>query len=330
LDGRDPITERKRAKSVKSGPMTFGAAVKALLEAKEPEWRNAKHRAQWRMTLTEYAKPLAGMPVAAVDTEAILGVLKPLWQTRLDTAARLRGRIEAVLDFARAKGFLPHDRANPARWKGHLAHLLPKRGRLSRGHHAAMPYREVPAFMARLREPQTVAARALEFLILTAARTGEARGARWAEIDFEAKVWTVPRERMKAARTHRVPLSVRALAILAELSETKTGAFIFPGSRKDGRLSNNAFRRLKLGEFTIHGCRSSFRDWAGDATHFPREIAEAALAHVVGDMTEAAYRRSDALEKRRELMEAWAAYCCQPETVKVISLRGDLSKKRSP
>jgi integrase len=226
-----------------------------------------------------------------------------------------------VLDYAKAKGFLPHDRANPARWKGHLAHLLSKRGELSRGHHAAMPYQNVPAFLARLRERQTVAARALEFLILTAARSGEVLGARWSEIDFEAKVWTVPPARMKAAREHRVPLSGRALAILEEIF-AGAGLFIFPGSRKDERLSNNAFRRLSLGGFTVHGFRSTFRDWVGDQTHFPREVAEAALAHATGDMTERAYRRSDALEKRRALMEAWAAYCCQPKAAKVVALRG--------
>ena len=333
-DGRDPIAERRTAERAKDGPMTFSEAATSLLEAKASEWRNAKHRAQWRMTLTEYAKPLANMPVAAVDTEAVLSVLKPLWQTKPETASRLRGRIEAVLDFARAKGDIPQDRANPARWKGHLAHLLPKRGKLTRGHHAAMAYRDVPAFIGKLREQETVAAAALELLILTASRTGEVLGARWDEFDLDAKVWTVPAARMKAARAHRVPLPERALEILTELAEVRTGELVFPGQRAAQAvpgvalpLSNMAFtmllRRMELGDVTVHGFRSAFRDWCGDASHFPREVAEAALAHVIGDKAEQAYRRSDALEKRRELMEAWASFCeGNPPNVVALTRRG--------
>jgi integrase len=222
-----------------------------------------------------------------------------------------------VIDFARAKGLLQHDRANPARWKGHLQHLLAKRGELSRGHHAAMPYQDVPDFMARLRARQTVAARALEFLILTAVRTGEVLGSCWDEIDFEAKVWTIPAHRMKAGRQHCVPLSGRALAILEEVSGG-AGLFIFPG-RGGGGLSGNAFRRVGLSDFTVHRFRSAFRDWCGDQTNFPREIAEAALAHATGDATERAYRRGTALQKRRELMEAWAGFC-EPRAANVVAL----------
>jgi integrase len=250
-------------------------------------------------------------PVEEIDTEAVLSVLQPLWQTIAETASRLRGRIEAVLDFAKAHG--RREGENPARWRGHLDKLLPKRQKLSRGHFAAMPYAEVPTFMAALREREALAATALEFTILTAARSGEALGAHWVEIDFEAKVWNIPAARMKAAREHRVPLSGRALAILKKLSATRLNEFVFPGQQRGKPLSPMALtmvlRRMKRDAVTVHGFRSAFRDWCGEETHFPREIAEAALAHVTGDKTEQAYRRGDALEKRRALMDAWASYC---------------------
>jgi integrase len=220
----------------------------------------------------------------------------------------LRGRIEAVLDFAKARGWRSGE--NPARWRGHLALILPKRLKLVRRHHAAMPYTEVPGFMAALRERGAMASLALEFLILTAARSGEVLGARWPEIDLEAKVWTIPASRMKAGREHRVPLSSRAMTILAQLADAKTGEFVFPGQRHGKSLSSTTLemvlRRMKVEGATVHGFRPAFRDWAGNETHFPRELAETALAHVIGDKAEQAYRRSDALEKRRGLMEAWA------------------------
>jgi integrase len=223
----------------------------------------------------------------------------------------LRGRIEAVLDAAKAQGHRSGE--NPAAWRGHLAHLLPKRGILTRGHHAAMAYADVPAFVAQLREREALAALALEFCILTAARSGEVLVARWSEVDFAAKVWTVPAERMKAAREHRIPLSERAFAILEKLSEARTGELVFPGQRAGRPLSVMAMemllRRMDQDAVTVHGFRSAFRDWAGNETHFPREVAEAALAHVVGDKAEQAYRRGDALEKRRALMSAWASFC---------------------
>jgi integrase len=265
------------------------------------------------MTLREYAAPLRSKHVDEITTEDVLAVLQPIWREKPETASRLRGRIEAVLDAARARGFIPRNEANPARWRGHLDHLLPKRGKLSRGHHAALPYAELPAFLASLREREAVAALALEFTILTAARSGEVLGARWLEIDLATKVWAVPAARMKAAREHRIPLSAAALAILEKLAEAKTGEYVFPGRSADRPLSVMAMemvlRRMKVEGVTVHGFRSAFRDWAGNETHFAREIAEAALSHVVGDKAEQAYRRGDALEKRREMMEAWAAWC---------------------
>jgi integrase len=314
----DPIADRKRA----SGCVpTFGDFADKFLDAKEPGWRNSKHRAQWRMTLTEYAASLRRKPINEIATEDVLSVLKPLWTEKPETASRLRGRIERVLDAARAAGHRAGE--NPARWRGHLDQLLSKRQKLSRGHHAAMPYGEVPAFVDSLRKRQTTAARALEFCILTATRSGEALAARWDEIDFHTKLWTVPAGRMKAAREHRVPLSDRAITILREMEAGRTGEYVFPGQRPRCPLSNMVFemllRRLSS-PYTAHGFRSSFRDWAGDKTTFPREVAEAALAHAIGNETEAAYRRSDALEKRRKLMDAWAAFL-EAKPAKIIQLR---------
>jgi integrase len=307
--GVNPIEERRKAKAPPSTP-TFGECALALIASKESGWRNAKHRAQWRMTLATYAKPLWDRPVDFIDVAGVLECLQPIWQAKPETASRLRGRIEAVLDSARVKGLRSGD--NPARWKGNLDHILPRAKKLSRGHHAAMHYAEVPAFIARLRRRESIAALALEFLILTAARSGEVLGARWGEIDLAARVWAVPRERMKAEREHRVPLSEPALAIQKRLAAAKTGEFIFPGRRPGKPLSSMALemvlRRMKVDGATVHGFRSGLRDWAGDCTHFPREVAEAALAHAAGDQTERAYRRSDALGKRRELMAAWGDY----------------------
>lgn len=261
------------------------------------------------MTLTTYAAPLRSKPLDQIGTDDVLAVLTPIWTTKSETASRLRGRIERVLDAARAKGLRTGE--NPARWRGHLDHLLPKRRKLTRGHHAAMPYDQVPAFVARLREGRGVAARAPEFTILCASRSGEVLGARWDEVDLKAKLWTVPGPRMKGGREHRVPLTERALAILAEVEPLRNGDYVFPGQRRGRPLSNMSMemclRRMKVDE-TVHGFRSSFRDWAGEETAVPREVAEVALSHAVGDATELAYRRADALAKRRKLMEAWAAF----------------------
>jgi integrase len=236
----------------------------------------------------------------------VLGVLQPLWQRIPETASRLRGRIEAVLDYGKANGLRAGE--NPAAWRGHLALILPKRQKLSRGHHAALPYPDIPGFIAKLREVESIHALALEFLVLTAARSGEVLGATWDEIDLAAKLWTIPAARMKAGLEHRVPLSPRALAILERMAELRTGDLVFAGHRRRD-LSNSSLARLCPAGVTVHGFRSSFRDWCGNETSFPREIAEQALAHATGDATERAYRRGDALEKRRSLMEAWGSFC---------------------
>ncbi|KAA2241164.1 tyrosine-type recombinase/integrase [Salinarimonas soli] len=308
--GLDPIAARRAQKAAKDAQLTFGAFADALVDELAPGFRNAKHLAQWRMTLKEYAAPLRAKTVDGISTDDVLAVLAPLWTKRPETASRLRGRIERVLDAARARGLRSGE--NPARWRGHLDQLLPRRKKLTRGHHAAMPFREVPAFVRGLREREGVASLALEFCILTAARSGEVFGARWSEIDRKAKVWTIPAERMKGGREHRVPLTDRALEILAAVETIRTSDYVFPGQRKGRPLSTMAMemllRRMKIENATVHGFRSSFRDWAGESTSFPRDVAEAALAHVVGDETERAYRRSDALEKRRRLMAAWAGF----------------------
>jgi integrase len=273
------------------------------------------------MTLRVYCASIRSKSVADVSTDDVLLVLKPLWLTKAETASRLRGRIERVLDFAKARGMRSGE--NPARWRSHLDAILPKRAKLTRGHHKAIPFNELPAFMQDLREREGVAPRALEFLILTAARSGEVLGARWEEIDLPGGLWTVPRDRMKAGREHRVPLSHRAVAILSELEATRASDFVFPGLKRGSPLSSMALemtmRRMKANA-TVHGFRSAFRDWAGECTSFQRELAEGALAHLVGDAVERAYRRGDALEKRRELMEEWDLFC-RPMPSRVIALQ---------
>jgi integrase len=310
-DGINPLD----AKRAEAEVPTFGDMADTLVKSLGPQWRNEKHKAQWDTTLTVHAANLRPLKVDEIETADVLATLKDLWESKPETASRLRGRIERVLDAARAKGFRTGD--NPARWRGHLDHLLPKRQKLTRGHHAALPFAEVSAFVAELRERNATTALALEFLILTAARSGEVRGATWAEFDLAKKVWTVPAERMKAGRVHRVPLSAAAVKVLEKAKPLTNGepdAFLFPAAKEGASLSDAAFNALlvrmdkKRGDVTPHGFRSSFRDWAGEASTFPRELAEAALAHVVGDETERAYRRGDALEKRRKLMEAWAGY----------------------
>jgi integrase len=303
--GLNPIEARKAAGRVP----TFGECADEFMASMQGKWRNQTHRGQWVMTLTRYTQEIRSMPVNMVETAVVLKILQPLWQRIPETAARLRSRIEKVLDAARAKGY--RDGENPARWRGHLETLLPPRQKLTRGHYAAMPYAELPTFMARLRAREGMAAQALEFAILTAARSGEVLGARWSEIDLEAKVWTVPATRIKAGREHRVPLSPRALDIVEAMRLIRVSDYVFPGHRAERSLGDMALhmvlKRMEV-PYTAHGFRSSFRDWCGEATNFPREVAEAALAHVVGDQTERAYRRGDALEKRRKLMEAWANF----------------------
>jgi integrase len=315
--GINPIEERKR----ESGIPTFGEVADDVRQSLSEGFRNEKHKAQWKSTLENYAAPLRAKPVDTIETDDVVEVLKPIWTVKPETASRVRGRIEKVLDAAKAKGF--RDGENPARWRGHLDHLLPRRSKLARGHHAAMPYEDVAGFIARLRTRQATAALALELCILTAARSGEILGMQWSEIDLDKEVWTVPANRMKAGREHRVPLSPRAVAVLRQLDELKAGEFVFPGQARNKPISSMAMemmlRRMKIEDATVHGFRSSFRDWAGNVSNFPREVVETALAHVIGDKAEQAYRRSDALEKRRKLMDQWAAYCSTPTTANVIS-----------
>ncbi len=317
-DGLDPKAERDR-----ENEPTFAECAEMFLAQMEKQWLNEKHRYQWRMTLTDYCGPIRSLRVSRIGTDDVLKVLNPIWQDKHETASRLRGRIERVLDYAKARGW--RDGENPALWRGHLKNVLPARQKLTRGHHAAMPYEQLPELIRRLRDAEALSARALEFLILTAARSGEVLGARWDEIDLERKIWTVPAERMKLKKEHRVPLSERAMELLTPLLELRTSEYIFPGQKPGRPLSGMAFamlmRRMKADQYTPHGFRSAFRDWAGDKTSFQREVAEAALAHKVGDATELAYRRSDALEKRRALMEAWARFCDVPPTSNIILLQ---------
>jgi integrase len=312
-EGKNPIDTRRAIKAIP----TFGELADEVVETKAAGFRGAKSRAIWDRTFNVYAVELRTIRIDHVDTAAILKVLKPIWAAKAETGNKARRCIEAVLDTAKAKKLRSGE--NPAAWRGQLAHLLPKRQKLTHGHLRAMPYPDVPAFVARLGGIDAITARAMEFLILTAARSSEVIGATWGEIDFENALWTIPAARMKQGREHRVPLSAAAVAVLERAGEGSNRApedYLFPGPRKRGSvddrsLSSNALRALLIRmeiDATAHGFRSSFRDWAGELTTFPREVAEAALAHRVGDETERAYRRGDALEKRRKLMDAWASY----------------------
>lgn len=350
-EGVDPIEARHVARASarldEAKAVTFKQCAKSYIKAHRAGWRNAKHAAQWEATLATYAEPIIGaLPVQAIDTALVMKVLEqevnarpndpraPLWTAKPETASRLRGRIESILDWARVRCYRKGE--NPARWRGHLDKLLPARSRVRAvRHHPALPHGELPEFMSALRAQEGVAARALEFTILTAARTGEVLGARWDEIDRANKVWTLPTNRMKAGKEHRVPLSARTLAILDEMSPFASRgsrsdgaqAFVFPGGKKERPLSNMAFlmllRRMEWHDVTAHGFRSSFRDWAAERTSFPREVIEMALAHQIGDKAEAAYRRGDLFEKRRRLMAEWQKYCMSApavESPRVVSI----------
>jgi integrase len=326
LDGRDPIDERKAsrlaAKLDAAKAMTFRDCAERYIAAHKAGWRNPKHAAQWPATLGTYVYPVFGsLPVQAVDVGLVLKAIEPIWTTKPETASRVRGRIESVLDWAAARGYRRGE--NPARWRGHLENLLPKKAKVRRvEHHAALPYAEITAFMAAVRQQEGVAARTLEFAILTAGRTGEVIGARWEEINLADRLWTIPAERMKAGKEHRVPLSAPALAILEELVKVRESDFVFPGGRHGRPISNMAMlmtlRRMSRGDLTAHGFRSTFRDWAAERTTFPAEVAEMALAHAVSDKVEAAYRRGDLFQKRRQLAEAWAKFCTTPPTAERI------------
>lgn len=315
--GIDPLAERQRAEAdakaaeqaTKVAGVTFKAMAETHIAANKDSWRNAKHKQQWENTLKTYAYPVFGeLPVAEVDTPHVLKVLEPIWREVPETASRLRGRIETVLDSAKARGYRQGE--NPARWRGHLAQILPARAKLSRGHHKAMPYEDVPAFLTQLRARKAVAALALEFVILTAVRTGEAIGASWSEVDLDKSIWSIPASRMKAGKEHRVPLSPRAVAILESLQPIGS-PYLFPSAR-GGKLSGMAMamllRRMSV-DVTVHGFRSSFRDWVAECTSVSHEVAEMALAHTIGSAVERAYRRGDLFDKRRQLMADWAAYC---------------------
>jgi integrase len=321
-EGIDPIetrrAERQRAQLEAAKAITFKQCADAYVKAHRAGWRNGKHAAQWEATLATYAEPIIGkLPVQAIDTALAHKVLEPIWTTKPETASRVRGRIEAVLDWAKVRGHRAGE--NPARWRGHLDKLLPALSKVRKvEHHAALPYGELAAFLIALREQEGIAARALEFTVLAAARTGETMGARWNEFDLLDKTWTVPASRMKAHREHRVPLSERALAILGEMQKHRSSDddFVFPGGKPGKPLSNIAFlmllRRMGRDDLTAHGFRATFKTWAGERTSFQNEIVEAALAHVVGSKVEQAYRRGDMFEKRRRLMQQWGTFCSTP------------------
>lgn len=333
LDGIDPIAERKarfaQQRLEAATAITFRACAEQYIAAYEKSWRNAKHKQQWESTLLAYAYPLIGnLPVGKIDTPQVLQVLNPIWATKPETAGRVRGRIEAVLDYATVAKYRPAG-LNPARWKGNLDKMLPARSKIAKvEHHEAMTYDALPAFTVALRKQEGNPARALELLILTASRTGEVLGAQWPEIDLATKTWTIPGERMKAGREHVIPLSARSVAILEGMKAKATGSYVFPGRDAKRPLSNMALlmllRRMGQGKVTAHGFRSTFRDWAGDRTAFDRETVEFALSHNLPDKVEAAYRRGTGLEKRRQLMTAWADYCAAPVPAtadNVISIR---------
>lgn len=312
LDGKHPRESRSPTMAAAEAPVTFGTFAMQLVDGIEEGFRNPKHRQQWRNTLKTYAAPVFAVPIAEVTTEQILGVLQPIWLSKPETASRVRGRIERVLDAAKVKGLRQGD--NPARGRGHLDLLLPKRSKAGVKHHSALPFGEMAAFMTQLRNRSAPAAKALEFAILAAARSGEVRGMTWAEVDLVANLWTVPASRMKAGVSHQVPLSKAAVAVLSALRPVDADAadLVFPAPR-GGALSDMAMgqllKRMGRPDITAHGFRSTFRDWAGETTQFGREEVEMALAHTITSSTERAYRRGRALEKRRDLMEAWATYC---------------------
>jgi integrase len=324
--GTDPLTAREVEEAKKQTAAALAAATAITFEdvagkylaAHEASWRNPKHRQQWRNTLKDYVFPkIGGLSVSSVQTGHVTLIIEPLWTEKPETASRVRGRIETILDYAKVKGW--RDGENPARWRGHLDHILPKRSKVKRvEHHAALPWKQIGDLVAKLRTQNGRAARAVEFAILTAARSSEVRGARWGEIDLVGKTWTIPAERMKAGKEHRVPLSDRAIEILQELEVVRDGkaGIVFPGGREGGALSDVALSKAAKAagsdDITVHGFRSTFRDWCAEATNYPRELAEKALAHTLPAAVEAAYQRGDMLDKRARLMDDWAKFCAKP------------------
>jgi integrase len=327
-DGIDPIDARQAERAEKAlaaaKALTFEEAARKYFDQHERKWRNDKHRAQFLSTLTTYVFPTIGkLPVSGIETGHVLRVLEPIWHEKTETANRVRGRIESILDWATVREY--RTGANPARWRGHLGEVLPARSLIAKSaHHPALPYAEMPEFMAALMKREGVAARALEFTILTAARTGEVIGAQWSEIDFNTNTWTVPAGRMKSSKEHRVPLSERTVEILKALPFEKDNPFVFIGPRTRG-LSNMAMasvlKRMDRHDITVHGFRSSFRDWAAERTNYPNHVVEQALAHVIGNKVEAAYRRGDLFDRRQRLMEDWSRYCTsEPEAGNVLQM----------
>jgi integrase len=325
-DGLDPIEERRRKRMAlrlaHASRKTFRECAADYLAEHAESWKNAKHRAQWETSLDRASAAFGDLNVREIDVDALVKFLGPVWRATPETGSRIRGRVEAVLDWATARKFRHAE--NPARWRGHLEHLLKAKPRAK--HHRALPFVELPGFMARLRDAESISARALEFTILTAARTSEVIGAKWDEIDLKTAVWKVPAERMKSSRAHRVPLIKRAIAILEDTPRER-GGYVFPGARAKAPLSNMAMLELLRGMrgdgITVHGFRSTFSDWARERTAYPRDVVEMALAHIIKDKSEAAYRRGDALEKRRRLMDEWAKYCSSPAQLSgdVVALR---------
>lgn len=316
-EGKDPLGEKQKAEEARrldaARRITFEEAARQYIDSHRPGWKNAKHATQWENTLRDYALPVFGkIAVQDVDTALVMKALEPIWTAKNETASRVRGRIESVLDWATTRGYRQGE--NPARWRGHLENLLPAPSKVQKvEHHAALPFKDIGAFVAELRGMQSTSARALEFLILTASRTSEVIGARWEEFDQDFQVWTVPAARMKAKKEHRVPLSVRAREIILSLRQSSRGDFVFEGDKEGKPLSNMALlmllRRMGRSDLTAHGFRSTFRDWASERTNYPREVAEMALAHAIPSAVEAAYRRGDLFAKRRKLMLAWEAEC---------------------
>ncbi len=325
-DGIDPMADRDaKAKAAIVIP-SFGDFVDDYIATHRSKFKSEKHIAQWQMTMGDaYCKPIRAKPINTISTEMVLKVLQPVWQQVPETASRIRGRLENVIDAAKARGLFTGD--NPARWKGHLKAILPARQKLTRGHHPALPYDDLPAFMAELRGKQSTAALALELGILCATRSGETLGATWDEIDLTKGIWTIAKHRMKAGHEHRIPLSSRALEILSELHTARPAhnPHVFVGNAHGKPLSAMAMamqlRRMDRSAITVHGFRSTFRDWASEQTSFPHETCEHALAHRISDKAEAAYRRGDQFEKRKALMETWAAFCAPQTSAKIVPLR---------
>jgi integrase len=336
LDGVKPLDKRNSDRSnlllEDAKRITFDDCAEKYIEAHSPSWKNKKHASQWKNTMETYASPVIGkLSVKDIETTLILKILEPIWYTKAETAARIRGRIERILSWAAVRGY--RSKENPARWHGHLEQLLPTRSSIQKvKHFKALPFSEVGAFVEKLRSQEGVTTLALEFTILTATRTNEALGARWSEINLEEKYWLIPAERMKADREHKVPLSPRALDIIAKMRELSDGEYVFSGTRRGQPLSDMSLlmiiRRMGL-DATTHGFRSSFSDWAAERTSFPREVVEMALAHTVKNKVEAAYRRGDLFIKRQRLMEAWAKYCTTSQNLeaKVLVLTPQLSRQ---